>query len=68
MRNTIFMLCLLVSFAACGSKKKNKSDCRKCTEFSTQAEAKRYAKANKQCKNALDHDGDGRYCEDLPKE
>lgn len=58
----------LISLGACssGEKKKN-SDCKSCSDFKTQSEAKAYAKKNKQCKKQLDGDGDGKYCENLPK-
>ncbi len=68
MKKTLFYLLFisLISLAGCSSGKKDK-DCKTCSDFKTQSEAKAYAKKNKKCKKRLDADGDGIYCESLPK-
>lgn len=60
----IFFLSVLLS--SCGNS--SNGDCKKCADFDSQAEAKAYANKNKDCKKRLDNDGDGKFCESLPKD
>lgn len=43
------------------------SSCKKCSDFNNQREAKAYVLKNPACKKRLDRDGDGIYCQSLPK-
>lgn len=67
MKNFLLLLTLFVFPMACSSGGGSRNDCKKCSDFDTQAEVKAYVKKNKECKKRLDHDGDGIYCESLPK-
>ncbi|HAI75155.1 MAG TPA: hypothetical protein DCM08_02825 [Microscillaceae bacterium] len=62
---TLFFLFAWAMLAGCGGSKQH-GNCKTCKDFKTQAAAKDYAKSHKECKHVLDHDNDGKYCEQLP--
>ena len=57
----------MLSLSACGGCSK---PCvkKKCKDFKTQKEAQAAYDSDKNCYKNLDRDGDGKPCEDLPKE
>ena len=68
MKKLAFLTLLFFAVSCEGGKKSSHKYCKTCGDFKTQAEAKKYAKSHKECKRRLDHDGDGKYCESLPKD
>ena len=70
-RLTFLLLCVFL-WVGCGGKPKKidesrPTDCKSCHQFKTQTQLKKYLKTRPECRQVLDADNDGKYCESLKK-